>query len=331
MGRRAERGMINLGRIFPKSAGRLYSNKHIAIHRARYQKLPIVFHHMTRRLIPILFQLVLHRLFKSVVKLTVLFSGNFVGFRQLPVVQHRTIVGSMTGKKLNKLFPVFRDKINLITSLLHIDQQAADTFHRIQPQTAADIRVFRRIVMEDNSHLFILIGDMPQRGPFPGFAHHMSDPFCNRKVTNIPIFQHFFRSNRYAVADTVKFRQGNRNGNLHRIHPVKGSFPFFVRRNQRISLDHRHIPFFKELYLQCAAAGQGKFGCIDKNIDHGNPVPKEKPVKYFRQGRHPQLLIRHSVGKDADHVHFLFFNFPYHEALVLQIPPDPFVTVKHKS
>ena len=185
--------------------------------------------------------------------------------------------------------------------------------------------------MENNSHLFILIGNMTQGGPFTGFAHQMSDPFRDGKVANISILQHLFGSDRYTVADAVKFRQGNGNRNLHRIHPVKSSFPFFVRRNQRIGLNHRHIPFFKELYLQCAAAGQGKFGCIDKNIDHGNPVPKEKPVKYFRQGRHPQFLVRHSVGKDTDHVHSLFFNFPYHEALVLQIPPDPFVTVKHKA
>ena len=78
MCRGAVRRMIYLGRIFPKTPGRLNGNEHIAIHCAGNHQLSAIFHNAARRLSPIFFQLRLHFFFKCSVKFSVYRAINFI-------------------------------------------------------------------------------------------------------------------------------------------------------------------------------------------------------------------------------------------------------------
>ena len=323
--------MINFGRVFPKAPGRLYRYENVSVHGARNHQLTVVFHDSTGSFPPVFFQLGLHLFFKGIVKGFVFPAGDFIGLLKLFCRKQGAVVGSMAGQYVYKFLCIFRDKIHLVSPLPHIGQQAADTFNGVKSHPAADIGIFRRIIVEDNSDFLFPVFFVTESRPFFCFGNDPDDPLRNGQVSDIPVFQHVLCCDGNPVDHPVKFRQGNRNGNLHGVHSFKGFLPFFISGKQRVCFQHRHVPLLKETQCQGAASRQGKFGNIDKRINDSHALTEEKFCKHLRQLRHSHFFIGDPIAEHTDGVHSLLFYFFNQTRLVSQISPYPFVPVKENA
>ena len=237
----------------------------------------------------------------------------------------------MAGQYVYKFLCIFRDKIHLVPPLPHICQQAADAFNGVKSHPAADIGIFRRIIVEDNSDFLFPVFFVTDGCPLFCFGNDPDDPLGNGQVPDIPVIQHILCSNGNPVDHPVKFRQGNGNGNLHGVHAFKGVLPLFIGGKQRVCFQHRHVPLLKETQCQGAASRQGKFGNIDKRINDSHALTEEKFCKHLRQRRHSHFFIGYPVAEHTDSVHPLFFYFFNQTRLVFQISPYPFVPVKENA
>ena len=172
---------------------------------------------------------------------------------------------------------------------------------------------------------------MAQHGPFFGLADHMGDTLRDRDIPDIPVIQYFFGCDRHTVGHTVKFRQGDGNGNLHGVHAFQIVLPLFIFRKKRIGSQYRYIPLFQKIQFKGAAGCQGEFGYIDKNIYYGKSLFKEKAAEHFIQRRHSHFFIGHSVAEGTDDIKPLLFRFFNQPALIFQVAPHPFIPVKQDS
>ena len=185
--------------------------------------------------------------------------------------------------------------------------------------------------MEDNGDFLFPVFFVTEGSPLFCFIHDPDDPLRNGQVSDIPVFQHVLCCDGNPVDHPVKFRQGNRNGNLHGIHAFKGFLPFFISGKQRVCFQHRHVPLLKETQCQGAASRQGKFGNIDKRINDSHALSEEEAIEHLFQGGHPHFFIGYPVAEHTDSVHPLFFYFFNQTRLVFQISPYPFVPVKENA
>ena len=186
--------------------------------------------------------------------------------------------------------------------------------------------------MEDNGDFFLAVRLVAQHRPLLRLGSHALYTLRIWQVAHITVFQHLFMRYRHAMNDAIKFRQGNADRNLHRIHAFKAVLPFFKGRNCRIGSQNRHIKLFQIVQVNRTASSHGKLHDIQQHIDCRHTVCRtEEAVENLRQTGHAHFLKRHTVAENADSVDALCFQLFYHRSLVGQIAPHPFVAIKKNA
>ena len=154
------RVVINFLRVLAKAARRLHSNENIAVHCSGNEDIAVILHDASRRFAPVLHQLLLHLFLHERKEFLVLHAGDFLRLLKLLVRQHAAVIRCIACQLADKLLGILRHISHVIATLAHSCQHAADAFNRIQTNSAANIGISRRIIVEDNSDFFLAVSLM---------------------------------------------------------------------------------------------------------------------------------------------------------------------------
>ena len=325
------RVVINFLRVLAKATRRLHSNENIAVHCSGNEDIAVILHNASRCFAPVLNQLLLHLLLHKRKEFLILRAGDFLCLLKLLVRQHAAVIRRIACQLMDKLLGILRHIRNVIATLAHSCQHAADAFNRIQTNSAANIRISRRIIVKDNSDFFLAVSLMAQHRPFLRLRSHALHTLLVRQIAYIAIFQNLFVRYRHAMNNAVEFWQRYADRNLHRIHALETVFPFLIRGNRRISRENRHISLLEIFNAYRAAARHRELHHIQQHINRTHAVLAEEHIKNLRQAGHTHLLRRHTVAEYTNGVHALCLQRLNQRRLIGQIAPNPFITVEQNA
>ena len=323
--------VINFLRVFTKATRRLHGNENIAVQRAGDEDIAVILHNASRCFAPVLNQLLLHLFLHERKEFLVFCAGDFLRLLKLLVRQHTAVIRRIACQLTDKLLGILRHIRHVIATFAHSCQHAADAFNRIQTNSAANIGITRRIIVEDNSDFFLAVSLMAQHRPFLRLRSHALHTLLVRQIAYIAIFQNLFVRYRHAMNNAIEFGQRYADRNLHRIHALEAVFPFLIRGNRRISRENRHISLLEIFNAYRAAARHRELHHIQQHINRRHAVLAEEHIKNLRQAGHAHLLRRHAVAEYANGVHALCLQRLNQRRLIGQIAPNPFITVEQNA
>ena len=158
----------------------------MSVHQPRYQKIARLRRHdSARRLSPVLLHLPPRLLRESLEEIAVPLLRNLLARCLLLFRQHRAVIRCLSRQPLHEVLRVFWDEIDPIASLFHQAQQPPDTLDAVQTIGAPDIRILRRIIMENDRDLFLRIRFPVQPRPCARPRNHRTHALGDGQVLHL--------------------------------------------------------------------------------------------------------------------------------------------------
>ena len=258
-------------------------------------------------------------------------SGNLVRLGQLFFCKKFLVIGGVGCENSNEGFRIFRNEIDPVAPIFHFPEKNSHALDGIQAQSISYIGVLGRVVVKNNSHLFISVFFSPESGPFSGLMDHVDQTLHDGSIPDFPIGEYFLAGHRHAMDGAIEFGEGDGNGNIHRRHAFEGLGPVPVFCHQGISEQYRDALAFQKRDGQGPTGGKGKLHEVNDGIYCWNSAVREIAGIYFRQRWHAHFRNGKAVAEDGNHIHFFLFDFPYQGILVCQVLPQPFIPVKEEA
>ena len=142
--------------------------------------------------------------------------------------------------EMDEIIRCFRDEIHLISCFLHFLHKTDGTLHRIQTGSTPYIRILRRIIVENDSDLFIFILHLMKGRPFSRLSDHLRHALRNRHIGDTAIDIFFSPCDRQTGNCAVQLWKRDRDRRFHRIHPLRILAPVSLRCEKRIGREDRH-------------------------------------------------------------------------------------------
>ena len=326
-----KRIMIDLRRIKAIPARRLHREENMPVHQPRYQNIARLRRHdPARRLSPVLLHLPPRLFGEGSKEITVELLRDLLTRRLLLLRQHRAVIRRLRRQPLHEGLRVLRDEIDLIAGVFHEAEQTAHALDAVQTIRTPDVRILRRVIVKNDRDLLLRIRFPVQSRPCPRPRDHRTHTLGDGQVLHLSILLHMLRSDRHPVNDPIKFRHRDRDGDLHRIHPLRRCLPFLLWSDQRVGLQHRDAHFFQRLDGNRPRRRKGELHHIHDDIDERLSLLHEILLKHLTDRRHPQLRIRQAIREDCDDIQPLPLRLLYECLLVMQVIPDPLIPIEEK-
>ena len=241
MRRRDLRVVIRLRRIHPILTRWLYRKEKMSIHRTRDENIAFFRNHdIARCLSPGIHHGRLRFFPQLSEEIQILAAGKLLAGLRLLFGHHGNVIRRMRCHEPYEIIRCFRDEIHLIARFLHFLHETDGTLHRIQTGSTPNIRILRRIIMENDSDLFIFILHLMKSCPFPRLFDHMRHALRNRHIGDTAIDIFFSTCDRQTGNRAVQLRKRDRDRRFHRIHALWILAPVSLRCEKRIGREDRH-------------------------------------------------------------------------------------------
>ena len=320
--------MQELPRILTKPAWRLHRDEQIPVQRARDEQCPVIAQNVAGFITPVSHELRPHLRGQLREKCPILLC------RQLSVrrlCQRRThkaaVIRRVIRQQLHKRLAALRNLIHKIARRAHCREQTKHALRRIKTRSASDVRIRRRIVMENNGNLLLRVRLMPQRRPLACLARDPLHALIEGCIADLTAFVAHLRCDRYGMDHAVKLRHGNAHRDLHRIKSRRRALPLLLLCKHSIRLENGHAEFIEVLNAR-AACLDGELHRTDDHVDKRLSIPAEVLANRIHQRRRLYAFVTIGIGKHSDRVHPLRLDCTNERSMVGEVPRNPFRTVK---
>ncbi len=272
--------VVDGGRVLQKAARGLKADEDIAVDDPRNYQVFLMNEKLSRRLSPGGGHLLLYGHGKLLEPCSVitLSNGVYCPLRQLFRTPPAPVEGKPALHILDQGLAILGHSLDRISRIIHGLHDVQDRYGRVQAECCAYAVVPGRVVVEDDCHLLLGIGNMPELCPVKAQAHDLVRALGKRLEPNDPRpgQRIYVRSlpGRYRDCDqhSVELRHGDSHGDVHGAAALKRLIPVSKSVVGHNGLKHRHIQPLYEPLLRSGdllpLAGVRSFPGLDGEREH---------------------------------------------------------------